>query len=393
MLKSWTAIPAGVMLAACLFGGVASAEECEIKLGATGPMSGGAASWGLSLKSATEFEAAVVNNAGGLQMGDKKCKIRVIPYDAGMTAAGGAAAANYFASQGVHVVVGPIGSVETLGFKPVAARNGITNTVPSYYAKAIGPDFPLVFHFEQNPVAWGPALMDAAVKRFHFKSVMILGPNDQGGTDSGAALAKLYSEHGVKSTEEYYQRGTTNFAPLATRIMNTHPDVVEIAATPPSDVTPIVRSLMEAGYQGMFAGMAGVGAEKVIEGAGGVEKIKGYYWLEEAPTEGEAADRMRADFKRVMNYDPPTFGQFYATDTGVQLMINGIRLAGTDQDGEKVAEAIRKSTPESRYFGKGGWRGRAQFGINQELAFPVGMGVIENGKRIGVVAVPLPTED
>jgi len=42
---------------------------------------------------------------------------------------------------------------------------------------------------------------------------------------------------------------------------------------------------------------------------------------------------------------------------------------------------LRETTPESRYLGKGGWRGKAQYGVNQQLAFPIGMGVIANGKR------------
>ena len=86
-------IAAGLMVGACLIGGAASAQECEVKIGITGPMAGSGAIWGLAEKAATEFEAAVVNNAGGLQVGDKKCKIRTFSFDAQYTAAGGAAAA------------------------------------------------------------------------------------------------------------------------------------------------------------------------------------------------------------------------------------------------------------------------------------------------------------
>jgi branched-chain amino acid transport system substrate-binding protein len=62
------------------------------------------------------------------------------------------------------------------------------------------------------------------------------------------------------------------------------------------------------------------------------------------------------------------------------------------KDGEAIAEALRKITPESRYFGKGGWRGKTQYNINQELAFPGGMGVISDGKVLGVKRVEIPSE-
>jgi len=69
-----------------------------------------------------------------------------------------------------------------------------------------------------------------------------------------------------------------------------------------------------------------------------------------------------------------------------------VSAAGTDQDVEKIAAELRKLTPESRYFGKGGWRGKTIYGVNQELAFPVGLGIIEGGKRVGVQRVEMPAE-
>src|SRR5271154_6535083 len=97
----------------------ASAEDCAVQVGVAGPMSGGAAAYGLNEKLGAEFQAALANEGGGLQIGDKKCKVNILSYDSGYTSAGGAAAANYLASQGVHVVLGPIGTPEVEGFKSV----------------------------------------------------------------------------------------------------------------------------------------------------------------------------------------------------------------------------------------------------------------------------------
>jgi hypothetical protein len=120
-------------------------------------------------------------------------------------------------------VNGPVGSPELTGFKAVAKRFGQVNFSTSYAKDAIGPDFPLAFHALQAPATCGPILIGMAKERFGFDSAMLIGPNDQGGTDATRALAQMYSDAGVEATEEYYQRGTTNFAAIAARIMNNNP--------------------------------------------------------------------------------------------------------------------------------------------------------------------------
>ena len=111
-------------LALCATLGVgAHAQSCELKLGAMGPMSGGGAQWGLAMESAAMLAAAEANAAGGLQIGDKKCKVTVVSYDSKYTADGAAAGSNNFASQGIKFIIGPVGSPEATGIKPVAARN------------------------------------------------------------------------------------------------------------------------------------------------------------------------------------------------------------------------------------------------------------------------------
>jgi hypothetical protein len=169
--------------AACFASVPALAQACEGKIGAAGPMAGGAASWGLAMKAGAEFVAAQANADGGLTVGGRKCKVTVLTFDSQYTAAGAAAAANYFASQNVKVIVGPLGAPEATGVKPVAQRNGQLTFNSSFANDAISPQFPLAFHQLTGPFAWGNNMVKAAKDRFKFSSVVIVGPNDQGGTD------------------------------------------------------------------------------------------------------------------------------------------------------------------------------------------------------------------
>ncbi|VWB18900.1 amino acid ABC transporter substrate-binding protein [Burkholderia lata] len=373
-------VMSGLAVAVCAVSLPVAAQECTIKLGVAGPMTGGGASWGLSEKAATEFEAAWTNARGGLPVGNRKCKVSVVSVDTQSTVAGGAAAANYLASQGVHAVVGPVISPEITGFRPVAKRNGVVSFTPSFASDVLNPEFPLVFHEIQSPVVWAPAAVKAARDRFKLKTAVVIGPNDQGGTDPGKALAKTYNEAGVKTTTEWYQRGTANFAPIVVRLMGMNVDAVELGGMPPGEGAILVKQMREAGYNGAF-GRMGAGGDVVIANAGGIGKQKAFYWFDHIPTDSPGIKKLDADFEATMKRPLPEMALWYNEQIAAEMLLKAISAAGTDQDGEKIAAALRTMTPESRYVGKAGWRGKAQYGINQELSFPVAVNFVVSGKR------------
>ena len=390
LFRRWL-VPA-VVIATCAVNSSAFAQGCEIKIGTSGPMSGGAAAWGIAWKAGPEFIAALVNEKGGIDVGGKQCKVKVLSIDGLATTAGGAAAANYFASEGVHAVVGPVLSTEHSGFKGVAARNGIVNFTPTYALDALSPELPLAFKASQGPTTWSPVLIKAAVDRFKFKSVAVIGPNDQSGTDGSRALEKVYAAQGLKTFEEYYQRGTTNFAPLATRIISLNVDTVEIATMPPADQSNLFKQLVEAGWKGIIGSLGGGGEKPILEGTDGTKAVKGVYWLETMDTEQPGAQKLNAEYKRLMKVDAPINSLFLVSANATEIMLAAISKAGTAEDGEKIAKAMEDNQPASQFFGKEGWRGKAQFKINHELAFPVGLGIYEAGKRIGVTGNPIASE-
>ncbi len=395
MIKSWNkaslAWPA-VIASACLISLPAAAQECEVKIGAVGPMSGTTAPWGLSTKYGTEFAAAMVNEQGGLPMGNRRCKVKVISYDSLCTAAGGAAASNFLASENVHVTMGPSCSPETTGFRPVAKRHGQVNFSSSYMLGVIGPEFPLAFHALQAPITFGPYVIKAAVDQFKFKTILVIGPNDQGGTDGSKQLVKQYGDVGIKTSEEYYQRGTTNFGALATRIMNVKPDAIEISTVPPADSGNLVKHLVEAGYPGVIGSLGGTGFNPIAQGAGGVDKLKAFYWLETAPVDHPGILKLKQDFERIMKTPPIDNPNMLVAALAAEVTLKAISDAGTDADAEKIAAALRKLTPESRYMGKSGWRGKTIYGVNQELSFPVGLGMVIDGKKLPVKTISIPSE-
>lgn len=218
---------------------------------------------------------------------------------------------------------------------------------------------------------------------------MLIGPNDQGGTDARRALAEMYSEAGVEATEEYSQRGTTNFAAIATRIMNNNPDTIELSTVPPGDQTILIKQLLEAGYEGAIGSLGG-GERPILEGTDGGQLLNDAYWLEVVAIENPNIPKLREDFQRLMGTEALTIGNFYVASTSAEIILQAISAAGTDQDVGAIATALREITPQSRYFGTGGWRAKTLYGINQELGFPVGLGIYDDGERVGVQTVEIP---
>ena len=58
-----------------------------------------------------------------------------------------------------------------------------------------------------------------------------------------------------------------------------------------------------------------------------------------------------------MGKDPPDNPLFPVFALAAEV-VQGISKAGTDADADKIADALRSLTPESRYMGKAGWRGK-----------------------------------
>ena len=361
----------------------AFAQNCEMKLGAMGPMSGGGAQWGLAMYSAAQLAAAEVNQEGGVKIDGKNCKVTVVPYDSKYTADGAAAGSNALAAQDIHLIIGPVGSPEATGIKPVAARNQQVAWNAAYAKNSLEPKYPLMFHIAPGPAAWGDAVIKRAMKEFPMKSVALIAPNDQGGTDIGSVDAAAYKANGITTTEEYYQRGTTDFAPIVTRVLAGKPDVVDTASSPPGDAGVIVKQLRLAGFTGAIGRLGGPGTEEILRVSGGLDTLKNFYWFETVPTGDPKVRAIDEEYRKLLGKDPVGGSAVWADLPAARMTLKAVSIAGTD-DAKKVAAVLRTMPVDDPNIGKGYWGGKKQFGIAQELVFPFGIGIIKDGKNLGV---------
>lgn len=368
---------AGAVLAGS--NGLAIAAEQELTLGVVGVLSGPAAQWGLALRGAVEFVAAEANRDGLIKIGGAPCKVNVVAIDSKYTAEGAAAAANALAGQGVKFILGPIGSPELTGVKPIAKRNSMLVMGNGYAKDALSPQLPLVFHVGPGPSGWADPIIKIAKQKFGIKSVVLVAPNDQGGTDIASVDADAYKKNGIAATEEYYQRGTTNFGPIVTRVMNAKPEAVDLASSPPGDAGILVKQLRQAGFEGPIGRLGGPGYGEISRVAGGDDVLKDFYWYEPVVID-EKTLQIAEDYKKLMGSERPENNLFFQWVSGARMVVKAIAKAGTT-DTAKVAEALRALPVSDPNLGAGHWIGQEFFGINQELSFPFGVGLVTNGKR------------
>lgn len=216
-------------------------------------------------------------------------------------------------------------------------------------------------------------------------TIGVTGPTSGGASPWGLAAKSAADFAAALANEEAG-------LPIAARIMMAKPDVVDLATTPPQDAKVLVKALTDAGYTGVYGAMGGVGLVPVVQGAGGIERVKGYHFLEITPPDHPGVLKMKAEYQRLMKAAPTENTIFPTFVLASEVALRGIANAATDQDVDKIAEAIRNTPPESRFMGKAGWRGKSIYGINQEVTFPVGLGLVIDGQKRSSLTVQIPAE-
>lgn len=132
-------------LMVCLFAvlvlgiGNTSAQEV-LKIGVIAPLSGTGAGWGLALRAGAELAADDINAQGGLDVGGKKYKLIVIPYDDQYKGPVAADIANRLVFMDkVRYIIGPMGSAAGLAAQEITEANKVLFVGDSFTPKFLVP--------------------------------------------------------------------------------------------------------------------------------------------------------------------------------------------------------------------------------------------------------------
>ncbi|MBM0206460.1 ABC transporter substrate-binding protein [Micromonospora sp. STR1s_5] len=262
------AVGAGVTLLLTL-GGVQAQET--IKLGLSIPLSGAGANWGKGSEFMCKKAAEEVAKSGGVKVEGKTYNFECVAYDNKYNAAEGTKVAQTLLNRdGVRFIGGSLGTAPVQALQSLSERQGVFLFTTGWGPSIKGPKFPLTFTQMNTPFEILPPLIQYVHEANpSAASVAILNPNDATGRDTEAVSKKVWGGVGVKLlSSDFYERGTTEFQPIAARIAAMKPDIVDLGTMPPADAGAVLRELDVLGWKGVKVVEVGTGADALKAAAG-----------------------------------------------------------------------------------------------------------------------------
>lgn len=250
--------------------GFASAEEI-IKLGLSIPLSGAAANWGKGSEWLCNAAAKEIAEEGGVKVGGKVYNYKCVAYDNKYNAAEGTKVAQTLLNrEGIKFIGGSLGTAPVKALQSLSERQGVLHFTTAWGSSIKGPNFPLTFTIMNTPNEISYALT-RYIKEANpaVKTVALLNPNDATGQETEMIARKAWSAAGVKViSSDWYDRGTTEFQPIASKIAAAKADTVDLGSTPPGDSGIVFKELQVLGWKGVRVVQVGTGAEAIVATGG-----------------------------------------------------------------------------------------------------------------------------
>jgi len=280
-------------IASLAFMTAAQAENAKLKIGFVGVTSGPAAAWGISNQRSMEARAAMLNDAGGVEIGGVVYDIEIVPVDDQKDPKRAIAGMEKMAQDGIHYVVGPNVDDGAAAVRPVAEQNGIMYfpyAFPKslYVAPASNAILGMVANYQSGPAIYKYLMAEKGIKTVAFVAANESDPLSQ--RDSGVEAAKALGLE-VVSDRVTYQVDTTDFTPVLLPIIQTSPDLLVLSGVSPANAPQLIRSARELGFTGLISTETAQDAAVLAEGAG--ELANGFISVGGASTPELASDEMR----------------------------------------------------------------------------------------------------
>lgn len=326
----------GSVLAGCSKG---SANSDTINIGAIGPLTGAASTYGQSVKNGAELYLEQVNADGGID--GKKLSLLFEDDEANPDKA--IQAFNKLVDNDkVPVILGAVTSGATNAVAPQATSRSIPMLTPTATEPNItknGGEF--VFRGCFVDSFQGVALADYATSKLSKKTAAVLYNKDSDYSKGMAdAFKKEFESKGGKVTEFLtYNEGDKDFNAQLTKIKGTNSDVL-VLPDYYTQVGTIAKQARDMGIQSQLLGGDGWESEELTKLGGtavnGALYLNHYY---SGDTDTTVADFVKA-YKAKYNVEPDAFAAL-AYDSA-KIIVEAIKSAGTDPIAIKDAIAKTK---------------------------------------------------
>ena len=374
--------PLGAAALTLLLAQAGAAQE-TLKLGISAPMSGAAATWGLGMEWAAEQAAERVNEEGGVTANGKTYMFDVVSYDNKYSATEGARNAQTMLNRdGIDFIAGSIGTAPVRAMQALTERKGVILFNTAWGKSVKGPEFPFTFTQMNTPFEILVPFY-SFIKEQHpdLETAVLISPNDATGQELEPVAVETWKSLGVEMlASDWYERGTTEFQPIATKIASLNPDLVDFSAAPPTDVGSILKELDVLGWNGVKVMSAGTSVDALTAVAG--EAAEGAYLGASADFSGETATEVQKELNAGAReaLGEPLNGITISSYDAIMALRAAIKEADS-VDPAKVQAVLSSVRFESSY-GPSGFGGEATYDYPQQMLIPVVVTRVENGKAV-----------
>ena len=369
--------------------GPVPAAEKTLTIGLLGPLSGGAASYGVELQRGAEMRADEINKAGGLKVGGDVYKIKLVAYDHKAQAAEAATATNKLVFQDkVKYIIGNAVGATCNAAQTITEPNKVMFGFVCWGTANLAPEKP--YSFRSMLSQWELAEpFYRWVKENHprVKRVAVISPNDTSGKDTNTAVVKALRALAFEVTaDEYYERGTKDFYPVLTKLLAQKPDMIDVAAAPAGEAGLILKQAMELGFKGAKGWTAGTNPFTII-GVAGREAAEGVWSPANINVKSEhvnsAVRKFGEAYEKRYGEVPGVIAvaNFAAFDVFTQAM----QRAGSIET-DRVLEVLTKERFET-VWGPLVIGGKETYGIDRQFLYPLVISEVREGKIVDLTQV------
>jgi len=234
----------------------AGGEE-TLLIGGIGPLTGAAASYGISVKQGAEIAIKEINDAGGVTVGDTTYKFELAFADDEASEEKSPQAYNSLMDKGINVLMGCVTSGASIAISDLTYADGILQITPSGSAEdCIVNDnaFRICFSDPEQ----GVAMADYAVNTLGHKNIAVIyNASDEYST----GIQKAFEEEvialgGTIAASEAFNTGDVDFNTQLTKIKGTDAEAIYVPAYY-QDATYITKQAKDMGIDVQFLGSDG----------------------------------------------------------------------------------------------------------------------------------------
>jgi branched-chain amino acid transport system substrate-binding protein len=242
-------------------------KEDVLKIGAISSVTGDMATAFKAMYDSVEPTQDLLNDLGGVTVGDTHYSIEITMYDDQSTTAGGLTAVNKLIGDGVKYLVPPMFMPVNLAIAGLCEENKVMR-VKSFGSGAVetNPENPFMF-FSCTGVAGISAFYDYAVEKYpDVKTIAVITPDDPGATTYQEMVKAELAARGIEIVYwEVYPQPTFDFYSVLNKALATKPDAVELIFGIPPCTSAIVNQSRELGFTGPIFGCCTCGDSNVLK--------------------------------------------------------------------------------------------------------------------------------